>query len=444
MINKVPFPGSLPSLSKQLDYPRLVNSFLDSQEFINRLPVLTKVLDLLLVEAIHYSFTTQTYFIATRNTLYKYTNLTLTSIGDIQPSDKAYRFAENNNNQVVLVNGLAAYVYSQKTSTLVKLGPANNFNLQQPIDVIVLDTIAIIGDKLDNKWIISFENDALNYNSTTPQLLDPRSGSITGFGDVNNNLFIFAENMVERWVPVQATTSTVFPFLKDASFRNDYGAISTASINSYNNAIYYFSNDGHVRTISQTGARELTTFGIANILKSKPNLHKVKAIYYNHKGLYFYHLSFDDEAWVYNSSLGTWSESSSLFIDASNELVLQKDIIGKLGVSFSPSDYVTIRSNYFSNFLTQPKTRVKASQILLNMSIRQDVEGPSGKFELDMSQDNVHFGPKFTRFIQNNADSNIIYEVSEGVNAAHGITIRVTFWYQYDFVVRGVMLLTRS
>ncbi len=427
--------GSAPEIDIQVTDPRLVNGFV-SNDAIHFLPQYSLLKELPNIRAIHYTQFNDSYVIVTLTDIYYYSTAGLQLIGSISQSVSAIRIAENQNNQLVIVNGTYAYVYDQKTSTLTQLGDKQTFDINNPVDVIIINTLTIIAGGTDKKWSVSTTNNALVWNDNDIVVSDDSVGKLTGLGETDNNLFIFGEFGVQRWVPGTETNIYGFPFNRDPSFRQDYGAVSTASIISKDNAIYYLSNDTHIRRISSHGVERLTTAGQALAIAVNDKVENSTGAYYDYKGTYFYHLSLNNGSWVFNTFNSSWSESE-LFLQGYDRLAIKSSSIGELGNFIAEnSQKLVLHTPYLDNSTKNPLERAILNQVTLLLSQGNFSSENEQIVELSISLDGLFFGNRVKvdlakagqRLSQARWYMNLV---------STGFALKFTLYTNYDLSIKG-------
>ena len=284
--------GSMPDTDTQVNNPRLSGGFVDSAGQIKLLPFLQQVLGLQDVRAAHRSTFDNRLIVVTRTEVGYFTNEGYSFVTSFESGTDAVRIDENAKNEVTIVNGSQAAVYAQQTESFFILGLANGFDLTNPVDVCVLDTITVIVGGTDKRWITSEADNAANYGGNEAVLTDESLGNLTGCEDLDNNLFIFGTGGVQRWVPSIERTTSSFPFSQDPNYRDAYGCKTTSSLISANNEMYYLTSDDQIRLISsEEGSAIITNDGLDQLIKSF-DATQAFGSYFFYKGYYLYYVSF--------------------------------------------------------------------------------------------------------------------------------------------------------
>lgn len=245
-------------------------------------------------------------------------------VADITNSGQAVQIDENEQNQIIIVDGRNAYVYAQQATppTFTTLSSTEGFNFTAPISVTVLNNIGIVLDGATNSWTVSGPNNLLDWPVLDYVLLDSTLTKGVSLETLGNNLFIFGTTGIERWVPNTGNNPYIFPFDKDTSYRQDFGAISTNGVIRGFNEIYFLSSKYVPMSLSVQGLAELADAdyraGLAKILSDYPDVTDCEASFYTFKGNYFFTMTFIDSGvcWRYCINSKTYSRGDDLIISA--------------------------------------------------------------------------------------------------------------------------------
>lgn len=392
--------GSLPAVDLQVNNPRLRNGFVNKLGHIQLLPASAQLEFLQNTRAIFFSTFNDRIILVTFNQVFYYENSLLTFIGEIIFSSLAVRIAENRQNQVTIVNGTGAWVWDQNDNSFAKLNEiGNGFTLNNPVDVIELDTFTIIVGGRDKAWTPSDPNNALQYNQNVVEVTDNSLGDLTGIEALDNNLFIFGEGGVQRWVPSIERTPSSFPFTQDPNYRDEYGCLSTASLISKNNEMFYLSNSGQIRYITLAGGQVITNDGISSIINSYTDKNSSVGSYYFHKGHYLYQITFPStqNAFLYCPDSKRWSESSDLIIGY-DEFPIKQDGLYQFNEDYN-TDYfkVFFQTDYFIPNNKNLKERVALNQVLMRLTQGKGESADVQVVDLQVSKDNILFGNSIRR-----------------------------------------------
>lgn len=386
--------GSLPSVDLQANNPRLRNGFVNEKNEIQLLPNVALTQSLSGLRGILKSAYRERFILVTFNEVFYLEYGALIKVGEIIHSFNPIRLEENLQFQVTIVNGTGAWVFSQLTASFAKLSVANGFDIDNPTDVTVLNTFTIITGGSDRKWIVSDANNALVYNANEVIEGDTKVGDLMGVRALNNNLFIFGEGAVQRWVPSIERVPNSFPFTEDPSYRNEFGCISTASLVSDKNEIFYLSENGQVQHMNDEGYRTVTNDGISTIINSYSDINKGFGSYFYWKGYYFYQLTFLDSgtAWLYSSALKKWCESDTLILGFDQEAVLTAGLYQLTNDYTDAFHPIVIQTPYMDFSENNMQARSSINGILLQLTQGKSNLSETQVCDLQISKDNVLYG----------------------------------------------------
>jgi hypothetical protein len=384
--------GSLPSVDLQVNNARLKNAFVNEKKELQLLPNLLLQTLSEGTRAILKSTYRDRWIIVKFSEVSFYEEGIITFVGNITHSTNPVRLEENLQNQVTIVNKTGAWVFSQQENTFLKLDTSNGFDIAEPADVTVLDTITIVVG--GNEWIVSEANNALVWNANEVKEGDTKLGDLTGVRALDNNLFIFGKGGVQRWVPSIERVPNSFPFTQDPTYRDEFGCISTASLLSENNEIFYLSKNGQIRRMTPYGGETITNDGISNIIGQYSDTTGSFGSYYYHKGYYLYQLTFPDtkEAWIYNSVAKKWSESDELIIGF-DELAIKDDGIYEFTSDYSDEYHeIVIQTPYMETSSKNMTARSVMNSVILILTQGKSRLSSAQICDLQISKDNVLYG----------------------------------------------------
>jgi hypothetical protein len=331
--------GTRPDWQTRINYPKLFNWFVGGSGYVYTDPGLKRLAPDAPdqnARAIHYSsYKGGRYFTVTKRTILEISldGNSYRKIATIRNSGLPVQIDENDQHQVIFVDGRNAYVYAQQANppTFTTLSTTEGFELTNPISVVVLNNIGIVLDGTENKWVISSANNLLNWPALNfVAQLDSGLTKGVGLEVLDNNLFIFGTTGIERWTPNTGNSIYSFPFDKDVNYRQSFGAIATNAIvsgvgvGSNYNVIYFVSSKGVPMSLSRQGLQELASedfkTGLAKIFTSYPNARKLDTAFYTYKGNYVFTMTFVDSniCWRYCVNSGTYSTGDDLIISSVN------------------------------------------------------------------------------------------------------------------------------
>ncbi len=391
--------GTLPSVDLQVNNPRLTGAFINTKKEIQLLPHTTLTQLLSDLRATFKSAFNNRTILVTNNDVYYVENGVLTEVSTIEHSSFAIRIDENTQGQVCIVNGIGAWAFNQSANTFFKLGIAQGFDLNKPTDVTSINTFLVVTGGSEKKWIVSDANDITNWEANEVQEGDSRLGDLVGVRVLDNNVFIFGTGGVQRWVPSIERVPNSFPFSQDPTYNDGYGCVSTASLVTDNNELFYLSDEGQIRRMVSNGRSTITNDGIENIIIDFTDLDKSFGSYYFWKGHWVYQLTFliQKTAFVYVSKSGKWSESSDLIIGFDDEPI-KTDGVYEFDTDYSQSfNKIVIQTPYIKPKLKDLTQRVILGSALLEMTQGKNTNNIQQACFLSLSKDNVQYGNSIKR-----------------------------------------------
>ena len=243
------------------------------------------------------------------------------AIFSINQSSDVIGIAENLNHEICITDGINCYIYNYKTSiTTVLNKDDNNFEVTDPIAVVMVDTIFIVANGGDRHFVqLSDPNNGAAWSSLEQFIFESDEAPIQALALIDRVLFIVSALQVERWVVNPRGT----PFLiRDNMFLEEYGLQYRHSfVNKFNMMIGIFSSrDGGQRVMlmrsGQHGLSTISTPGIINAIADKGI--PLSADLYEINGILYYELTLEDSkrntySFIFNFSNNTWTESTSPF-----------------------------------------------------------------------------------------------------------------------------------
>lgn len=434
--------GTLPAVDPQLNNPRLRGGFVNLKKQIQLHPNIDKLFDFSNARASFESTFQKRTIVVTQGEVFYIENNSINVVGPIIATASAVRLAENTANEITIVNGAGAWVFSQETNSFVKLNSANNgFDIENPVDVTVLNTITVVVGGTDKRWIVSEANNALEFGGNEVVVTDNSVGNLTGCEDLNNNLFIFGTGGIQRWVPSIERLPTDFPFTQDPTYRDDYGCVSTGSLITDNNQLFYLSQEGKVRMMTDQGRGDITNDGIENIIRNFTDPTNSFGSYYYHKGYYFYSLSFPDNknTFVYCPKAKRWSESDQLWLGFSGNALLV-DGVYEINSDFTVNGKtLVIQTPYFMPKLTNLYARSVLGSVLLEITQGKNESDDTQVCFLQISKDNIVYGNSVSRRLS--ATAKRLFQFRWYLNVANnGFSLRFTLQLKQDIACRSAFI----
>lgn len=453
--------GTRPDWSTRLGYPQLWNMFAGDSEFIYSMPWLNSFTAEALTggRAAHYTpFSGGSYIVVCNTMIYRVLRTgNIAIVATITFSGKAVQIDETISNQIIIVDGLKAYVIDQpKGEGFYVLNETDNtFIFKTPISVLVLNNIGIILDHETNGWAISSANNLLEWPvlENVPKVGNSLTQGIS-LESLGNNLYIFGTTGIERWEVNNNTNPFSFAFVKDDNFRKDIGALSTNCVIRGIDKIYFLSSKYLPSELSANGVVPLADIGTAKIISQYPHLEKSSGSFYTFRGNYFYHLTIPESgiAWVYCENSKTMGLSDDLVLGAlpNNEVVITDAGIFNLGLTPIGTTTRSKKRMWISERMTDYKGIEPYRATLTGFEVRM-VQGQLQQPEiagvlqpvvdqflyLTFSLDSITWLNTVPRYIGKTGEFEAV--VTWRMNlTAYEFTAKVEYWGELDFVIEKV------
>ena len=400
--------GSNPDINTRNNNPRLRNMYVSSTGTLERSPSLEVISSIDGVVAVKKTNYKQgAYLVATSGQLLRVDSSGSTApLMKINTSGDPVRIDENVQNQVIVTTGANAYVFNQRTGLKTTLGANEGFALTNPIDVIVINTFAIIIGGTDKQWYVSNADNAISFDSNNIKETDESLGDLVGCAQEDNNLFIFGKYGIQRWQPSIERTQYDFPFTQDSDFKVKTGALSTSSIQSNESGTYFLASNFSICALMQQSIVSLSSPGITKEISSYQKQYFSKGSVYHHDGHYFYQISFPDDgnSWTYCFESKTFSESDDIIIAATDSLIDGFSVVAvDSGINslVPPNDYSLCLWQSEVQLVNNDtgSERQALSSIKLDMTQGLSQSPSPQKIELQVSLDNLRWSNVITRDI---------------------------------------------
>ena len=333
--------GTVPGWIERLGHPEIFNLFVGEKDCLYSTPGLDIIKQFTGGRATHYTqFGGGGYICVTSTQVLRITPSGFSSvIQRITFSGLPVQIDENQDNQITIVDGAAAYVIDQKAGSFTKLTSTQGFPFKTPCSVVVLNTFTIILDKSTRTWIVSGPNNALVYSTinTVPEL-QTQSGTPMSLATIQNNLYIMGTLGIERWIPNLNTNTYAFPFSRDSNFKVDDGPIGTAAVTRGINTIYYLSSRFVATAFNGATTQPLESEGMSRVISQYDDVENCACSFYSFRGLNFFQLTFPTTgiAWSCNLENKTWGLVDDLILSSppASEVVITPS--GLYSLSLTP------------------------------------------------------------------------------------------------------------
>lgn len=217
-------------------------------------------------------------------------NLGIAKIGKLNTSIGNIYTAENDNNQIALVDGQNIYVFDYSTNSFTVV--VVNF---LPGFITFQDGYFISVDTLSNKWRLSAPNNGLSWPDAPANvgLLESKPDIAAAVITLGRQLFVFGSTVTEPWYD---SGYQLFPYSRSNFYNINYGVLSPATIASEFNILCWLAaneSSGPIIMASTGGQpEEISTDGINFELAQLQNPKDSFGLLYKIDGHIIYQLTF--------------------------------------------------------------------------------------------------------------------------------------------------------
>lgn len=276
---------------------------------------------------------------------------TKTSIGTIETTKGTVSMAHNLT-QVMLVDGIYAYIYDNHAKTFTKI---SGTDLHDVVMVTEQDGYFIVNIKDTGYFAISALNNGLSWSALDTANAEGYPDDIMGIVSLQRRLWLIGKESSEIWAD---TGGADFPFERISGSSADIGCAAAHTIVSIDNSILMLSNHGQIVRFS----------GFTPIVKSPPQVDYQIARYAKIDDAFAYGMIFEghawyvitfpsgDVTWVYDLTTELWTKWSSVsFISTVEYPKFCGSSYAKLGLKHLILDYNTgmiyeLKSDYYTDY----------------------------------------------------------------------------------------------
>lgn len=242
-----------------------------------------------------------------------------TSLGTIAGTGRV-SMCDNGTQLMVLVPGLAGYIYNEDAGTPFQQITDAGFtaNGTPQYSVFIDGYFACTTDS--KKWIVSALNDGLSWNALDFSTAESNPDAIVAPVVVRNQIFITGSETMEGY---QNIGGADFPFQRNNIFIDKGCSAPFSLINAANTFFMIGAGKNETPAIWQfidNNMAKISTNAIDNILAnySDTNLQTAFGWTYGQKGAYFIGFTLPDTSFVFELTSKTWSERKSILAGTEN------------------------------------------------------------------------------------------------------------------------------
>lgn len=227
--------------------------------------------------------------------------------GSIISGDQVVSMSDNGD-QLCIVNGVAGYIYTVSTNSLVQISDPNFY----PADLVTyFDTYFVFNKKGTNIFFISNPNDGLTYDGLLFASAEAQSDLCIGCIENLELLFIFGQKHIEMWY--DAGTSD-FPFQRYAGGVIPYGCVAPHSLIKQDGAIFFLGSDGCFYRLQGNVAIRISTHPIETLVSEFVDVTFCQGMAFTIQGHKMVAFTFPQSlrTLVWDISTNRWHERESL------------------------------------------------------------------------------------------------------------------------------------
>ena len=329
------------------------------------------------------------------------TNLTLTLVGRLDTSSGPVFIAENNNNQIGVVDGKSLFLLDfNDTENLTFNKILLGFN---PLYITFIDGYFISPVRNSQEWRLSALNDGTSWPTGGANVgeLETKPDHTLVTIAFNRQLFVMGNVTTEIWHDIG---NTLFPFQRDNTISIDYGVVSADTVAARFGRLVWlaFNEQGTPVILISSGGppAEISTDGIEFILGTITRPELASAFLFEQDGHIFYQITFpfDNLSLVYDFETQlffTLTDPASnfhiaretVFFNNKNFFVSFNDgFLYEFGTKFTTYDGFSIpRSRITKNFRMKDGRRFPL--LNANITLEQGASRELQAVDISMSKD---------------------------------------------------------
>ena len=230
-------------------------------------------------------------------------------LGDVSTSAGNVTIANNNNQEVIFVDGASGYIFDEGASTFTQIVSAGFPAL--PEFVVFIDGYFVVNEGGTNKFYVSEANQGTNWDVFRFETLKAKPNNVIGLGVVHRQLFVIGEISTEVFYNAGGSD---FPFRRQNNLILPYGCAAPGSIATGQNRLFWLSNDengvGSVVMTDGTIPVQVSTPNVDIAIQGYSDVSDARGYLYKIDGHIFYEINFTaaNHTWVYDLTTNKWFE----------------------------------------------------------------------------------------------------------------------------------------
>jgi len=340
------------------------------------------------------------------------------AVGQLDTSTGDVFMAENNAKQILITDGIYAYIYDYLNDVFYSSKAGSAFLLTFPFTASgycsFQDGRFIVAINGTQQWVLSAPNNGLTWSPAASSVgeIQSKPGFIQAALPMpggGNNLLVFGSNVAESWQDVGAA---LFPYQRNSTFNIDYGCLNPSSIAELENFVVWLAaneQSGPVIMYTQgSGVKSISTDGINFKLSELTNPSNCEGFLFKQDGHLIYQITFPDDNLSYAYDFNT-----ELFFTITDE---ELDYHPARQVVFFNNDYyfVSLNGGNVYRFGTQYTTASyedEVEKIIPRIRITPPLRMPSQRYFIGKS-----VGFTIENGLQNNKTTIVITPGHDGTD----------------------------
>lgn len=217
--------------------------------------------------------------------------------------------ANNNNDEVIFVDGVNGFIFNESTSTFSQI-TASGFP-SSPEFVVYIDGYFIVNKGGTPSFYVSKLNNGTAWDVSRFDSLTAQPNIVVGLGTVHRQLFVIGEISTEVFYNAGGAD---FPFRRQNNLILPYGCAAAGSIATGQNRLFWLSNDengvGSIVMTDGTIPIRISTPNIDIAIQGYADVSDARGYIYKIDGHIFYEINFTaaNHSWVYDLTTNKWFE----------------------------------------------------------------------------------------------------------------------------------------
>ena len=212
----------------------------------------------------------------------------------------------NNGTQIVIVNGVNGFVWSQASGFQV----ITNINFFPANTVTFFDNYFVLDKAGTNNYFISASGDGTSYLGTDFAAAEVQSDFVLSIVNQQETLLIFGGTTIETWYDAGQVN---FPFLRTNGATIERGCAALMTPVKEDNSVFFLGNDFVFYRLSGTTLQRVSTHAIEDAFQSYSTVADAYTFSFTYEGHKQIVLTFPtaNATWVYDIATDKWHERES-------------------------------------------------------------------------------------------------------------------------------------